>query len=329
MATFALHSHLGMIEMAKPKAKTGRGRPAVEEESFNVPGHRVNGTYLERTTRAASANRSSASGLIDQAVAKYDREGDRRHGSSARSDGLIHGDLTMSATTLPIAPSAPRPGVDTADGDQRIAIRGVSWDFYDRLSEAIGEDRHIFLTYDGKDLEIMVPGTEHENYKELVSDFLAIVPAACGIRSRKLGQTTWKRYKIKRGLEADQCVFYDPEKLSIVIEALATKTKDLSKFPNPDLAVEIDVSRPKVDRQGVYAKLKIPEVWRFNGDVVVIEQLGPNGKYVVAERSRWMPVRALDVRRWVVDEDASDDVVWKRRLTKWAKGLAAGGGGGP
>jgi hypothetical protein len=32
LATFALHGDLGMIEMAKPKAKTGRGRPAVEEK---------------------------------------------------------------------------------------------------------------------------------------------------------------------------------------------------------------------------------------------------------------------------------------------------------
>jgi hypothetical protein len=37
MATLALHSDLGMIEMAKPKAKTGRGRPAVKEKFFNPP----------------------------------------------------------------------------------------------------------------------------------------------------------------------------------------------------------------------------------------------------------------------------------------------------
>jgi hypothetical protein len=74
LATLALHSDLGMIEMAKPKAKPGRGRPAVEEESSKTLGRRVSGTYLERTTRAASANRSRVSGLIDQAVVKDARE---------------------------------------------------------------------------------------------------------------------------------------------------------------------------------------------------------------------------------------------------------------
>ncbi len=234
----------------------------------------------------------------------------------------------MSTITLPATPSTtPQRPAAAVPAEQRIAIRGVSWDLYDRISEAIGEKQRVFVAFDGKDIEIMTKGLVHENFRDLVTDFLSIVPAACGIRSRKLGETTWKRPKIKRGLEADQCVIFDPDKLAAVNKALATKSNDLAQYPNPDLAVEIDISASKVDRPGIYARLKVPEVWRFDGDVVVIEQLKPNGKYAVAERSRWIPVRASDIRRWLVEEDSSNDVEWKRRLAEWAKGLAAGGNG--
>jgi Uma2 family endonuclease len=230
----------------------------------------------------------------------------------------------MAAFTLPV--TRPRP-VAAVPAEQRIAIRGLSWDLYNRLSEAIGADQHVRLTFDGKDLEIMVTGPAHEDHNQLLSDFLTIVAAACGIRSRKLGQTTWKRPAVERGLQADQCVYFDRGKLAAVARARTAGSNDVADYPNPDLAIEIDISQSQVDRPGIYAALKIPEVWRFNGDEAVIEQLGPDGHYAVAKRSQWLPVRPEDLRRWLVDDDSSDDVEWKQRLTKWAQSLAAGGNG--
>ena len=60
--------------MAKPKAKPRRGRPAVPERTFKTLGYRVSSAYLEWITAAAAVNRSTVSGLIDQAVARYARE---------------------------------------------------------------------------------------------------------------------------------------------------------------------------------------------------------------------------------------------------------------
>ena len=39
-------------------------------------------------------------------------------------------------------------------------------------------------------------------------------------------------------------------------------------IPNPDLAIEVDISPPKVDRPGIYAALKVMEVWRFTDSSV-------------------------------------------------------------
>ena len=61
---------MGVAKMAK----RGRGRPASEEKSFKTLGYRVTEPYLEWITKVAGVNRTSVSGLIDQAVAKYARE---------------------------------------------------------------------------------------------------------------------------------------------------------------------------------------------------------------------------------------------------------------
>jgi hypothetical protein len=58
--------------MAKPKTK--RGRPAAKDKTAKTLGYRVTPDYLAWITRAAAVNRSSISGLIDQAVAKYARD---------------------------------------------------------------------------------------------------------------------------------------------------------------------------------------------------------------------------------------------------------------
>ncbi len=68
-----------------------------------------------------------------------------------------------------------------------------------------------------------------------------------------------------------------------------------------------------------YRALEVPEVWRFDGESVLIEQLAPGGTYVPAESSRFLPVRADEVLRWIRDEDTSDEIDWELRLREWAR----------
>jgi hypothetical protein len=55
----------------KSTAQARRGRPAADMKSVKTLGYRCGESYLEWLGRVASANRSSISGLLDQAVAKY------------------------------------------------------------------------------------------------------------------------------------------------------------------------------------------------------------------------------------------------------------------
>ncbi|MFI5461690.1 MAG: Uma2 family endonuclease [Isosphaerales bacterium] len=227
---------------------------------------------------------------------------------------------TVTKPTRVLPRLSTRARIPTAvAGEQRIVIRGLSWDLYDRLSDAVGEGQHVHLTYDGKDLELMTTGRMHEVYKELFGWFMRFVTSELRIRCRPLGQTTWKRPEIARGLEADQCYYFTPKKIKAELKGLAKKSNKIADYPNPDLAIEIDISPSQVDRTGIYAALKVPEVWRFDGESLVIGQLSRDGTYTTAEKSLFLPVRAEEVCRWVAQEDSSDELAWEQRLREWAR----------
>jgi hypothetical protein len=74
-----------------------------------------------------------------------------------------------------------------------------------------------------------------------------------------------------------------------------------------------------IDRQGIYAALEVPEIWRSRKQAVSIEQLSPDGRYVKASRSRFLPVRSEEVTRSVFTEDSVGMVAWEERLRMWVR----------
>lgn len=228
--------------------------------------------------------------------------------------------MSTLTTTQPVA--APgRPLAGLIPGDQRIIIRGVGPDLYKRLDAAIGEGQHIRLAYDGEDLELMTTGHLHELFKELLGSVMRALMLGLGIEFGTGGQATWKSDEADRGLEADLSYYFDPGKIRLARELAARKSNDPADYPVPDLTVEIDVSTPQVDRPAIYALLRFPEVWRFDGDVVRFEQLQPDGSYAPAETSGFLPIGPADIRRWLVEEDSSHRLDWERRPNQWAMGL--------
>ncbi len=79
------------------------------------------------------------------------------------------------------------------------------------------------------------------------------------------------------------------------------------------------ISPPRTDRPGIYTALGVPEFWRVRNKAMSIEQLGLGGTYVAVPRSRFLPVRAEDVTRWVFSEDSSSLVAWEERLRQWVR----------
>jgi Uma2 family endonuclease len=241
----------------------------------------------------------------------------------------------MSSVTTPhsVVPS-PSPAVPirsipslselyewTSEPDDRVVIRGVNWAFYEQLADSIPEGANLHVDYDGKDLEIMSVSPIHDVVKKTLARFIDFTADELDIPCRGLGQTTWKRPEVVRGVEADDCYYFLPEKLAVAEAAIARWSKDVAEYPNPDLAIEVDVSPSKIDRPAIYASLRVAEVWRFEGERerIVIERLRFDGTYQTVDSSEFLPVHSDEIARWVLEEDRRTGSAWGRRLRAWAR----------
>jgi Uma2 family endonuclease len=221
----------------------------------------------------------------------------------------------MSTTTTISAPAGPT----VPEGETRIAIRDVPWTCYRTLVDSLPENSGIRMAYDGEDLEIMTKGRRHENYSSLFGRLVDVVTEELAIPRSANRETTWKQDDVERGLEADQCYYFRAEKLAAAAVSKARGSNDVADYPNPDMAIEIDISASLVDRPGIHAALRFAEVWRFDGKSLLIERLGDEGRYSTVEASGWLPIRAHEVVRWLTVEDSADESAWARRLRNWVR----------
>ncbi|MGC8641179.1 MAG: Uma2 family endonuclease [Isosphaeraceae bacterium] len=207
--------------------------------------------------------------------------------------------------------------VDERPGESRFLVPDAPWRVYETMADSLPESTPVRLAYDGRDLEIMTKGPDHEDFRILLGHIVVEVARVLRLRCKGLGETTWKRPEINRGIEADQCFYFNKAKLEVA--ARQRGSNDVTGFPNPDLAIEVDLSPSRIDRPGIYAAMRVPEIWRFNGKVLRIERLRSAGRYVKVQKSVFLRIRAEDVTRWLVDEDSTDEIAWLERLSAWLR----------
>ncbi|MGA7498153.1 MAG: Uma2 family endonuclease [Isosphaeraceae bacterium] len=231
----------------------------------------------------------------------------------------------MSTVARPKAPARSR-----FEAERRLVIRGARWEDYLTLVDSLDEHSPLRVAFDGKDIEIMTKGSDHDRFSNLAHHVVVAAAQAKGVHVEPYGETTWRKPGVKRGLEADQWLFFDARKRERIAriqrtnKARGQRTNSTEGFPSPDLAIEIDISPPKVDRPGIYAALGVAELWRFDGDVAAIERLVPGGRYEPIEKSQWLEITPADVVRWLVREDTAEFIPWLNRVTKWARRKFAG-----
>jgi Uma2 family endonuclease len=177
--------------------------------------------------------------------------------------------------------SAAPPTILTKN--DRVVLYNVSWQTYTTLRRNLG-DSPIRLTYDGNNLEIMSPSRGHELPSRYLGRMIAMMAVELGIEIATGGSTTFQRADLERGLEPDECFW-----IANVAVVREKDEIDLSVDPPPDLAVEIDISPSRLDRPKIYAALRVPEIWRFDGENLCIDILQADGKYQSSETSRSFP----------------------------------------
>ena len=81
-------------------------------------------------------------------------------------------DLTPLEVPGPVTrvPSRERLRELTTTPDRRVVFRGVGWSFYEKPVDSVPEGANLHVDFDGKDLEIMAIGPDHDDVKFLLAE---------------------------------------------------------------------------------------------------------------------------------------------------------------
>lgn len=194
---------------------------------------------------------------------------------------------------------------------RRLVLHGVPWAHYDALLELF-KDRPLRLTYDRGTLELMTPLSIHERYKMLIGRMIDVMTLEWGIRIVAVGSTTFRSEEARRGLEPDQCYY-----LASAAGVADWSRVDLDVDPPPDLAVEIDVTSDSALRLGVYAGLRIPEVWRFDGETLEVLRLEGDAYRPVPTSVALPSAPIAEMARFLMRYNLGDDTAWTREFRDW------------
>jgi Uma2 family endonuclease len=168
-----------------------------------------------------------------------------------------------------------------------LRLSGVDWQTYTRLLHAFAERPGIRLTYDRGELEIMAPLLAHDGDAFVLNLLVVALTDELGLPVVGGTSTTLRRRLRRRGIEADECYW-----IANAHRMQGVRRLNLRRDPPPDLAIEIDVTRSSLNRLAVYAALRVPEIWRLDGDVLTFHVLDTSGHYAEAAVSLAFPVVA-------------------------------------
>ena len=165
-------------------------------------------------------------------------------------------------------------------------LHGVSPDQYREFLEALG-DHSLRHSYDGWDLEMMSPRRDHEWLKKLIGRMIESLTLSLDIPIQSVGSTTLRAEGFQRGVEPDECYY--------IAHEASVRGKDFYEpgiDPPPDLAIEVDVTSSSVPRLHLFARLGVPEVWRYDGTRLQFLSLCEEGTYVEQSHSVAFPFLA-------------------------------------
>ena len=179
------------------------------------------------------------------------------------------------------------------DSGRRILLNDISWAEYERFLEDFEQRPGWRLAYNEGKLEIMPPTINHERYSVTFNDFVRDYCMFFDIEMESGGSTTFHSEFLDKGVEPDECFYIQSVKTVV-------GKKDLSKpYPVPDIAVEVDVTTESLDKFPIYAALKVPELWIYDGKILSFYEL-EGEKYHQTTHSRALPqISAKDLTKFL------------------------------
>jgi Uma2 family endonuclease len=202
-------------------------------------------------------------------------------------------------------------------------LHHIEWAEYCKLRDDPAND-HVRMTYLDGDLTIVSPHLIHDFESRRIMLVVMAVARAWRVRCMAVGTTTLR----KEGRGPLQGAGKEPDEgffLGDDVARIRGKTSlDLSIDPPPNLAIEVDNAANSEAALPTYARIGVPEVWRFD----VTERTLRFGRlegdhYEESDRSLGLPrltptlvLQALEARML-----EPDDIDWLDWLDRWVRAL--------
>jgi Uma2 family endonuclease len=141
-------------------------------------------------------------------------------------------------------------------------LRGVDWDSYVRMRNHPGNG-HLRMSYLDGTLILVSPELVHDRFGRRLAMVIDEATEVWGIFVEGIATTTLRRKRDGRRIgtakEPDYAFFFGPN-----AERMHRRNElDLDVDPPPDLAIEVDHKADSTKALKLYARLGIPEVWRY------------------------------------------------------------------
>jgi len=155
--------------------------------------------------------------------------------------------------------STPPPATRPREEDQRVYLRGLSWEDFEAIVRIRGEvpvPRIHFL--DGV-LELMTPSWNHEWIKATLGRLLEAWSEERGPDLQGVGSWLLKESKTVSGVEPDECY---------IIGDVSPHERD-----GPDIGIEVIWTHGGLDKLEIYRRYRVREVWFWEDGRISVHRL--------------------------------------------------------
>lgn len=197
-------------------------------------------------------------------------------------------------------------------GEKRMVFRDLDWSAFKQIQQLLTERTHARFNYDAGVLEITMPLEGHERFARLIELFIRILVVELGLKLKTMGSTTLDREDLLKSAEPDNGYYIQN------YSRVADHEIDLSVDPAPDLVVEVDITHTDMNKNLLYAKLGVPEFWRFDGQAWQILYLA-DGRYVEQDKSPTFPLVAKADFYQFLETALVDEVAAEVDFRQWVR----------
>jgi len=199
--------------------------------------------------------------------------------------------------------------VSVPSSAEKVVVLHVGFDVYAAIVAQGGDRPGPRLAYDGEDLELLSPSKDHEHYRFLLDLLVNLLGIEWQIDIEGTGSVTLTVEP--RGAEPDSSFYVDNERFRRDAGVLD---------PPPDIVVEIDLSRERIDKQAIYRAIGVPEFWRYDGHALRAFALVDGGYVEIANSTK---LKGLPIATLAAYLDQRSTTRRPRLIAAWQSWLRA------